>query len=211
MIGAAVSAALRTDPLSLRLQIGFALAVLLVGLSAFVLSARDAQRRGEEAQVQRAEDEFVRDEVQAAWDRVNEQQRAKADRLLSDGRARSEQQVGLSRRLAAGSPLPSLIFALTELADGGFRSHERYQRQADAYDRSLESFMDRRFAEEERCEPTFSVNDFLDLSGRPRFQYHDSPLKERIAAALPHAFLLAAWTAVFLLTAAVAFLRYDVR
>jgi ABC-2 type transport system permease protein len=159
----------------------------------------------------RARYEVVRDEIQAAWDRVNEQQQAKADRLLSDWRARSEQQTGLSRLLAAGSPLPSLVFALTELADEGFSSQERYQRQRDAYYRSLESFMDRRYAEEQQRKATFSVNDFLDLSGRPRFEYHDSPLKDRITAALPHAFLLAAWTAVLLLAAVLAFLRYDVR
>ncbi len=159
----------------------------------------------------RARYQALRGEVEAAWDRVNREQRAKAARLLADWRARAERQLAVSKLLAAGSPLPSLTFALTELADGGFSSLERFERQSGVYQRALSEYLEQRYREERELSPTFSVNDFLDLSGRPRFEYQDLPLGSRVAAALPHVGLLAAWTAVFLLGAVAAFLRYDVR
>ncbi len=153
----------------------------------------------------------VRDEIEAVWDRVNLEQRAKARRLVDDWRARADRQVALSKALASASPLPSLTFALTDLADTGFLSRERYDRQAAEYARAFRVYADERYRDERTKSPTLSVNDFLDLGGRPRFGYRDASIAERAAAALPHVGLLAAWTALFLTTAVVAFLRYDVR
>ncbi len=51
---------LREHLLALRLQMGFVLALALVGSSAFVLAAGYGQQRGEAAQAARAEDGFLR-------------------------------------------------------------------------------------------------------------------------------------------------------
>lgn len=159
----------------------------------------------------RARYELMRNESEALWARVNQQQRANANRLLQDSRARNEQQLTLSGRLAGLSPLSSLTFALTDLADTGFAGVERYQHQADEYGRTLREFIEQRYQEEQRRNPTFSVNDFLDVSARPRFTYRPPPIAERVTAAAPHIGLLLAWNAVFLLCGLVAFRTYDVR
>ncbi len=171
----------------------------------------DRRRRLEVDPALRARYQALRGEVDAAWNRVNREQRAKAARLLADWRARAERQLRVSKLLAGASPLPSLTFALTELADGGFSSLKRFEQQSGAYQQALSDYLEQRYHQEQERNPTFSVNDFLDLSGRPRFEYQDSPLGTRVAAALPHAGLLAVWTAVFLLAAVAAFLKYDVR
>ncbi len=159
----------------------------------------------------RARYESMRSESEALWARVNQEQRAKASRLLEDSRTRSDRQLKLSGRLASFSPLSSLTFAVTELADTGFAGVERFDHQATEYGRTLHEFVQQRYQEEQRRNPTFSHNDFLDVSARPRFTYQPPLIAERVSAAAPHIWLLIAWNAVFLLCGLVAFSRYDVR
>jgi len=155
--------------------------------------------------------EAMRDAGEAVWSDVNKRQHAKAARLVEGWQGRLHRQVELSKSFASASPLTSLTFALTELADSGFGSSERFSRQAAAYRQTLGEYLNRRYREAQAANPTHSSNDFLDIADRPRFRYQPPAFRERMASALPHAGLLAAWTALFLVVSVVGFQRFDVR
>jgi hypothetical protein len=155
--------------------------------------------------------ESMRSEAEAVWKDVNRRQNAKAGRLIEAWQGRLRRQMELSRILASASPLSSLTFALTELADCGFGGAERFSRQAKAYGQTLSEYLDRRYREEQARNPTHSFNDYLDVNDRPRFRYQAPTFGERLAAALPHTGLLAGWSALFLLASVMGFQRFDVR
>jgi hypothetical protein len=155
--------------------------------------------------------EAMRDESEAVWKDVNKRQHAKASRMTESWQGKLRSQLGLSRALASASPLGSLTFALTELADTGFGSSERFARQVDAYDQTLHEYLERRYHEAQATRPTHSTNDFLDVKDRPRFRYRPPGFAERLSAAAPHAELLGVWCGLFLLAAFVSFQRFDVR
>jgi len=93
----------------------------------------------------------------------------------------------------------------------GFRSRERWEQQVNAYQNTLWTYAWARYHEEEKKNLAFSVNDFLDVSTRPRFPYLPPRFSERLAEALPYAAMLAGWNLVFFAAALVGFLRFDVR
>jgi hypothetical protein len=155
--------------------------------------------------------EQMRKEVQAAWDEANRIQNEKAARLQENYRTLGERQLDLSVRISYASPLPPLIYASTELSLTGFGSRQHLQRQAGVYWSGLFRYAWSRLREEQRTNPAFGVNDFLDVSTRPRFVYQPLPLAARWEAVHKLFGMLAAWNVVLLLGAAVGFLRFDVR
>jgi ABC-type transport system involved in multi-copper enzyme maturation permease subunit len=150
-------------------------------------------------------------EVQAVWAQVNRRQGEKADRLLEAWQARARNQFQLSRKLSYISPFPPFIFAATELSLTGFRSREQFEQQARAYDHALWNYAWARYHQEEKKNPAFDENDFLDVSTRPRFTYVPPRFSERLAETLPFAALLIAWNLAFFTAALLGFLRFDVR
>jgi ABC-type transport system involved in multi-copper enzyme maturation permease subunit len=168
------------------------------------------RRAASDPEFGRLYDQYRR-EVEAVWNEVNQIQQAKAKRLEDAWQSLAESQFGLSKRLSYASPLPPLIYAATELSLTGFGSREDFDRKAEAYDRVLDEYLDARFSEEQKKDPTFSWNDFLDVSTRPRFTYVPPPFAERFASALPFVAFLVGWNLLFFTTAIFSFLRFDVR
>ena len=150
-------------------------------------------------------------EVQAVWAEVNRRQGEKANRMLEAWQARARSQFQLSRKLSYISPLPAFVLAATELSLTGFRSREQFEQQARAYWNTLWTYTWARYHEEEKKNPAFNENDFLDVSTRPRFAYVPPPFPERLTEVLPYAVMLLGWNLVLFAVAAVGFLRFDVR
>jgi ABC-type transport system involved in multi-copper enzyme maturation permease subunit len=150
-------------------------------------------------------------EVQAVWAEVNRRQGEKAERLLEAWQARARSQFQLSRKLSYVSPFPPFVYAATELSLTGFRSREQFEQQARAYQNILWTYTWARYHEEEKKNPAFNENDFLDVSTRPRFAYVPPPFSERLAEVLPFAAMLLGWNLVLFAVALVGFLRFDVR
>lgn len=153
-----------------------------------------------------------RKEIEAAWNEANRLQRAKAHRIEEAYTARTNAQFRLSQEISYGSPLPPFIYASTELALTGFESRKGLSEQMETFrDGPLDEYLGRRYREEQRKNPAFGWNDFLDISGRPRFLYTPPPFRERLALVLPYAGVLAAWNLCLFAAAMAGFLRFDVR
>ena len=119
--------------------------------------------------------------------------------------------IDLSLTLAYLSPLPPLLLATSELSLNGFGSLENYRQQAGAWNASFYAYVRSRFAEMRRADPTVDVNDFIDVSGRPRFVYRPPGLADRMSAASDSFIALGIWNAVLLALALTLFQRFDPR
>lgn len=142
---------------------------------------------------------------------VNLEQRRIGDMLRDDFNNRSRNQELLAITLASLSPLSNFVFAATDAADVGLESDAEWAMQAGRYNRSLREYADRRYEEAREKEASFTVNDYLDLRGRPRFQFQPPPLGTRIARVIVPTAILAGFVLLFFVAAFVSFLRYDVR
>ena len=155
--------------------------------------------------------EQIRDKIQAVVHQVNQEQQAKAERMYENYKAIAEHQFRLSRAISCASPLPPLVYALSELGYSGFAADKQYSRQAEAYWTGLQEYLQRRYKEEQRRNPSFSINDFLDVSTRPRFEYRPPRFAERMSEALPYLVMLGGWNLLLLAGATLGFQRFDVR
>jgi ABC-type transport system involved in multi-copper enzyme maturation permease subunit len=178
----------------------------------FALVSREdtARRLQTDPEFRRLYEQFSK-EIEAVWADVNRKQQARADRMLEAWQARARSQFELSKKLSCASPFPPFLYAVTELSLSGFKSREQFEQQAKAYDSSLWTYTWARYHEEEKKNPAFNVDDFLDVSTRPRFIYTPSRFSARLAEVLPFAAMLAGWSLAFFLAAVFGFLRFDVR
>jgi ABC-type transport system involved in multi-copper enzyme maturation permease subunit len=145
------------------------------------------------------------------WAEVNRRQGVKADRLRAAWRARADSQFNLSQQLSYTSPLPPFVYAATDLTLTGLIGRRRFDQQVDAYEQTLETYLWARYHEEQAKNPTFTVDDFLDVGTRPRFTYSPPRLTERLAEVSPFVAMLGGWNLAFFVMAMVGFLRFDVR
>lgn len=155
--------------------------------------------------------EKLRKANEDVWAGVNRKQGEKAERLQAAWRARADRQFDLSQELSYTSPLAPFVYAATDLTLTGFLSQRQFQQQVGAYYGGLEKYLWARYHEEQAKNPTYNVNDFLDVSTRPRFQYVQPVFSDRLAEVLPFAAILAAWNVAFFTLAVLGFLRFDVR
>ncbi len=163
----------------------------------------DAPFRERYASYSKAYDELIR--------QVNIEQRKIGDAIREDFGNRSKNQELLATTLASLSPLSNFVFAATDAADVGLDSDMEWESQAGRYNRSFGEYVERRYAEEKQKNPAFTPNDYLDLRGRPRFQFQPPLMSVRFARILVPTAILAGFTLLFFVAAFVSFLRYDVR
>jgi len=150
--------------------------------------------------------------IREALDRVTAQQRAKAQALLDELQRQVDAQSELALLISLLSPSSSFTYLGTDLASVGLRGEEYYENEVLEYNSAMHAFIDQRWqSEEERLGRKIGYEEFIDLSGRPRFRHQPEPIDGRISHVLPYAAHLALATLVVLALAVIAYLRYDVR
>lgn len=155
--------------------------------------------------------ERLRKAIEKVWADVNQRQQVRADQLQAAWRARADGQFDLSKKLSYTSPFPPLVYASTDLALTGFITRRQFDQQAGAYYEALEKYFWARYHEEEAKNPSFSVDDFLDVSTRPRFTFIPPRFSQRVTEVMPFALMLGGWNLAFFALAVLGFLRFDVR
>lgn len=155
--------------------------------------------------------ERLRKAIEKVWADVNQQQQARADQLQAAWRARADSQFNLSKQLSYTSPFPPFVYAATDLSLTGFMSRRHFDQQVGAYSEALDKYLWARYHEEEAKNPSFSVDDFLDVSTRPRFTFVPPRFAQRLAEVMPFALMLGGWNVAFFALAILGFLRFDVR
>ena len=156
-------------------------------------------------------DVYVED-VRAALRQVNEEQNAKAHLLWDELDRRVDEQSGLAMGISLLSPTSSYVYFGTELASVGLRAEDYYEQEVSQFGSAQSAFFEQRWhSEEERQGRKISYEEFIDLSGRPRFDHQPEAVVDRLAGALPFAAHFSVMMLVALILAVVAYLRYDVR
>ena len=152
------------------------------------------------------------DELRAALRQVNEEQGAKARALWDELERQVDEQSGLAMGISLLSPTSSFIYFGTELASVGLRAEDYFEQEASEFGSAQGDFIEQRWhSEEERQGRKIGYEDFIDLSGRPRFVHKTEAVADRLAGALPFAAHFSVMMLVALILAVVAYLRYDVR
>jgi len=155
--------------------------------------------------------EAYRNEYNEAWDEANRIQSEKAEKLTTDLELKSTKQMQIAKNLACLSPYANFVYLATDLSGTGLRSLDYFSRFTDEYLEIFWEYADERYTETEENDPTFNSNSFLDVSDRPRFNFKEEPLKERMAVVLPYWGILLFFGAVFFICAFIGFIKYDVR
>ena len=155
--------------------------------------------------------EAYRDEYNEAWDEANRIQGEKAEKLTTDLELKSTKQTQVAKNLACLSPYANFVYLATDLSGTGLRSLDYFSRFSVEYLEIFWEYADERYTETEENDPTFNSNSFLDVSDRPRFNFKEEPLKERVAVVLPYWGILLFFGTVFFICAFIGFIKYDVR
>ncbi len=152
------------------------------------------------------------EEMRAALRHVNEEQGAKAQALWDELERQVDEQTGLAMGISLLSPTSSFIYFGTELASVGLRAEDYFEQEASEFGSAQGDFIEQRWhSEEERQGRKISYEEFIDLSGRPRFVHKTEAVADRLACALPFAAHFTVMMLVALILSVVAYLRYDVR
>ncbi len=150
-------------------------------------------------------------EWRAVMDRIDIEVQERIDVIQTDYDRRAEHQEDLAILLASFSPPGDLVFAATDLTEAGIQADNHWHRQVEAWQNQLTSYLQVKWESERKRDPSFTPEDHVDLSDRPRVEYAPEGIEERARAALPHLGALVLFNLVFLGGAVASFQRYDVR
>ncbi len=175
------------------------------------LGPREAERRSAANPAFKQLYAQFRSEADGIWASVNRQQQAKRTRLIEAWQSKATGQFELSRTISYLSPLPPLVYAVTELSSTGFGSLAEYRRQAGLYGSTLSEYLNARYQESARRNPAYDVNDFLDVSTRPRFVFRPPDFPSRLRAAFVPSVALVLWNLAGIASAMILFQRFDPR
>ena len=155
--------------------------------------------------------EAHRKEFGNAWNEANRIQNEKARKISSDLILKADKQNKIAKNLACLSPYANFVYIATDLSGTGLRSLDYFNRVSQEYQALFYDYQRKKTQEAVKNDPTFDSNSFLDVSDRPRFNFREEPLKNRIEAVLFYWGILFFFNIVFFALAFVGFLRYDVR
>jgi len=142
---------------------------------------------------------------------VNETQQAKSTLLYKDFEVRSHYQEKIAATVASISPYGNYVFIVSDLTETGIQADNHWQSQRENYFTSMNPILMSIYNDAVKKNPRFSVNDFLDLRGFPRFTYQPVPLWDKVDSSLPQVGVLVFFNILFLAGAWMSFMKYDVR
>ena len=176
------------------------------------MSEADRKRLVERDPAAREAFEARRKAVQSAWDEANRIQGEKITALRKAAALKEKAQTSLSRTISMISPLAVFSYLATDLSSTGIRNAAYFEGLGEVWDQAFWDYARKRIADLQAKDPaTDWWNTAIDMSDRPRFEYREERLGERVQAVLPEFVLLLGSGLVFFVLAYVSFLKYDVR
>ncbi len=183
---------------------------------AFVVMRQEDEAAYKKLREQYAAQGFKEDQIneliKPEWEKIHQEFLNKADELKTSVVRGSVVREGIAALFHALSPFSSYVLAGAEITATG-ALHQVYSLEsADQYvARLYREYLPKKEAEARKANPNFTKTTKLDISDRPRFQYHEEPMVYRLAASGAHTVFLLIYLIVFLVLAWKAFRRFDVR
>lgn len=143
---------------------------------------------------------------------VNKTQNAKADKIKAELKRKVDAQSSLAQNISLASPVSSLTYFTTDIASLGLRAEKYLNDEIDAYYSTFEKFSaDRKKSEEKKIGRTIGYNEYIDLSGWPRFVHKEEDFGLRFSGVMLYLGHLALAALVAFLMAFMAYRKYDIR
>jgi hypothetical protein len=152
-----------------------------------------------------------REAINQAWYRANTEQREKAEKISQELYQKAAVQTRLAKYIACISPYANYIYLVTDLTGTGLRSMSYFWQIFGEFSEINRSYLENKIQDAREKDPTYNSNSFIDLSDRPRFQFREEPLSQKLTAVLPFWGFLIFFNVLFFVLSFVRFMRYDVR
>ena len=149
-----------------------------------------------------------------AWNEANRIQGEKIEKMQGDLFAKISTQNTIAKYLSCISPYADFVYTATDLTGTGLRSmgfSGHFTENTQQYLNTFREYLIKKTMAEQKKNPMFDSETFLDVHDRPRYSFTEEPLKTRLFAVLPYTGALIGFNILFFLTASLRFLRYDVR
>jgi len=91
------------------------------------------------------------------------------------------------------------------------RSMEYFKLTKAEYNGKFGPYVEKKFQDLQKKDPTATYYSFLDISDRPRFVFKEETLRGKLGAVLPYWGILGLFNVLFFVAAFARFMRYDVR
>lgn len=143
--------------------------------------------------------------------RVNREVNEKVEKLKGDFQRKADRQTNIALYISCLSPFPVFMYAGTDLAGAGRYSEAHFNKAVGRYISSFWDYFNAKWKKLKSENPWLAGEDKLDLSDRPRFQYQEPSIRDRINATLLYIALLFLFNIIFFWAGYISFLRYDVR
>lgn len=176
------------------------------------LSMEERQRRiAQDPNYKKAYQE-LREETQRAWDEANRIQSEKVTILRRDFNRKEEVQQKLATWISMISPLSNFTYLSTDLSSTGIRNLRHFGQTAENWGSAFWIYARKKMALLKEESPTMDVwNTPVDMSDRPRFQYHQESLIDRFTGTIRFFVVLFICSLILFCAAYVSFIKYDVR
>ncbi len=187
-----------------------------VQYEAFVVLKQQEEEAYEKLWRQHAATGMRREEIETAikpeQEKLSAEFEAKTDALKTSAVRGSMMHEVITALLQSMSPFSCYVLAGAECTATGAYNQVHFITEAQRYVSTLyRDYLPGKEAQARRTDPQFTNTTKLDIRDRPRFTYRDESISYRLLASFAHTVFLLVYTALFLLLAWKAFLRYDVR
>ncbi len=150
--------------------------------------------------------------IENAWTEANRIQGAKAGLIRQELDRKQAAQQRLSTYISMVSPLSDFAYLATDLSSTGIRNMTYFNRVYQIWDHAFDDYATKKMASLKEKDPTIDIwNSPIDVSDRPRFQYQQEALIERLKGTIRFFVILFIFNLIFFTAAFFSFIRYDVR
>jgi ABC-type transport system involved in multi-copper enzyme maturation permease subunit len=176
------------------------------------LSDTEIQKRiAQDAGYKQAYEE-LREAIEQALFEANQIQGQKASLIQNELDRKEEAQQRLSLYISMISPLSDFTYLATDLSSTGIRNMNYFRRIYRIWDQAFGDYGTKKMAALKEKDPRIDIwNSPVDVSDRPRFEYHQEALMERLKAAIRFFVILIIFSLALFTAAFFSFVRYDVR
>jgi ABC-type transport system involved in multi-copper enzyme maturation permease subunit len=167
------------------------------------------QRAAEDPEFKAMMDAYVV-EVEKAREEMS-RIRKEGGKFRKDLEEKAAFQTNVAKNLACISPLANFVYIARDLTGTGMRSLEYFKLIKKEYNDEFWPYLEKKFQDLQKKDPTATYYSFLNISDRPHFVFKEESLRGKLGAVLPYWGILGLFNFMFFAAAFVGFVKYDVR
>jgi ABC-type transport system involved in multi-copper enzyme maturation permease subunit len=137
-------------------------------------------------------DAYSKANIDGSMDVLQKEFQERMEAIRNNFKIAATRQTKFSIQLSCISPYSMYLVAVEELSGLGFERFEHLNNVISNWGQISGKYLEDKFNESRRLDPSFGFESKLDVSGMPRFQYVEPGLSYKYSSALPYMLLLVA-------------------